>query len=197
MDAPAMVRPKAFDVDAALEAAILVFWDKGYEAASIPDLLEAMGIGRQSMYDTFGDKQTLYAKALAAYAERAGTYLHRSLGPHLEPMAGIRGLLLEVGERDAKSCRRGCLLINAAVDASRDPGIARLVQEGRGAMERALHAAVVRAQAAGDIDPKRDAQALTRFLQVTHQGLVTAARSGFDAASLRDAATIALAALKP
>lgn len=192
-----MSRPKAFAADEALQAAITVFWERGYEATSLPDLLDAMGIGRQSLYDTFGDKQSLYRKALDAYRLRGQAWLDGILHEGVEPLTGIRALLQAVAERDTRSCRRGCLLLNAAGDPGRDPEIAKLVQRHTNALLHAFVSAVQRGQADGSITTRSDADTLARFLLVTFLGLVTAARTGLDRAGRQHAITVALASLSP
>lgn len=190
-----MARPKAFAVDTALDAAVEVFWRKGYDGTSLDDLVAAMGIGRQSLYDTFGDKQALYRRALEAYRERGRAFVEAHLHAAADPLAGIRALLMSVAERDPRACRRGCLLLNAAGDAERDPDIARQVALNRDALLAAFEIALRRASAAGNLPAGRDPAALARGLLVTFFGLVAAARAGLDPASRRLAVEQAVRAL--
>lgn len=190
-----MARPKSFDVDAALDAAIGVFWDKGYDGTSLDDLIAAMGIGRQSLYDTFGDKSTLYRRALDAYRERGRTFAESHLHSAADPLAGIRSLLEAVCNRSDSACQRGCLLVNAASEAGRDSDIARQVRLNREALHSGFTAAIRRAQATGAIPTERDPAALAHALMVTFFGLVTAGRAGLDQAGRHHAVEVALRAL--
>src|SRR5712692_10611500 len=109
-----MARHKEFDRDEALHKAMEVFWSRGYEAASIQDLVKHMGINRQSLYDTFGDKHALYLQALDRYREVEG----RKLFELLERPGPVKEVLRELFERvvEGSLCdreRRGCFIGNA------------------------------------------------------------------------------------
>lgn len=190
-----MNRTKAFDTEEALQAAIAVFWERGYEAASLPDLLAAMGIGRQSLYDTFGDKLSLYRQALEAYRQHGQAWLDSHLHESIEPLTGIRNLLLAVAERDAQSCRRGCMLVNAPSGPERDPEITRLVHRHAAALGRAFRDSVARGQANGTIPASLDAASTAQFLLVTFFGLITTARLGLDRSGRRQAVEVAMRVL--
>lgn len=190
-----MVRPKAFDVDAALDAAIGVFWDKGYDGTSLDDLVAAMGIGRQSLYDTFGDKQTLYRRAIDAYREHGRAFADGHLHSAVDPIAGIRSLLEAVANRDDSTCQRGCLLLNAASEAGRDSDIARQIRLNREALYSGFTAAIRRAQATGAIPADRDLETCAHALMVTFFGLVTAARAGLDRVGRQHAVEVAVRGL--
>src|ERR1700676_2727693 len=111
-----MARPREFDRDAAVERAMSVFWRKGYEATSTEDLLCAMGIGRQSMYDTFGDKHRLYLEALKCYQAEYGAGMVERLGAASSPLSAIRELLLAVASEPAEARARGCMQVNAITE---------------------------------------------------------------------------------
>src|SRR5246127_5397194 len=91
-----MARPKEFDRDVAVERAMSVFWSKGYAATSTDDLLQAMKIGRQSMYDTFGDKRRLYVEALERYQRERVAENIRRLRSTASPLAGIEALVIGI-----------------------------------------------------------------------------------------------------
>ena len=108
-----MARPKEFDVDRALDAALDVFWSKGFEATSMQDLVDGMGINRGSLYDTFGSKDELYRRAFGEYAQRRGEELVGVLDAPGSLRERLRGYLLGlVTEPDG----RGCLIVNAACE---------------------------------------------------------------------------------
>src|ERR1700760_4078565 len=105
-------RPRSFDEPEALEKAIQVFWSKGYDGVTIDDLVAGMGVGRPSLYAVFGDKRTLFLRALKAYAERKGALAAKAL---LSPQA-LRDALASflrfvVESATEEGCASGCLLI--------------------------------------------------------------------------------------
>jgi AcrR family transcriptional regulator len=104
-----MARPREFERDAALTAAIEVFWTKGFAATSTEDLVQAMGIGRQSFYNAFGDKRRLYLEALETYQRNATSCHIGRLTTPASPLEGLRDLLVGlIPDDDALRCR-GCL----------------------------------------------------------------------------------------
>src|SRR5213595_1538691 len=108
-------RPRAFDVDEALDQALKVFWRKGYEGASLPDLTRAMGINRPSLYAAFGNKQALFRKAMARYAEGPASYLREAL--EAPTARAVFERLLEGGIKMVANPRqpRGCLAVQGAL----------------------------------------------------------------------------------
>src|SRR5260370_31086443 len=114
-----MARPKAFDRDTAVQQAMTVFWEQGYEATSTDDLLRAMGIGRQSMYDTFGDKHRLYIEALQRYQAQYGARLVDRLRAPTSPLAALRDVLRAVADETPTARARGCMPGNAITDPPR------------------------------------------------------------------------------
>ena len=141
-----MARPREFDIEEALDSAMQVFWAKGYEATSLPDLLAAMGIARGSLYKAFTDKRSIYLAALDRYdrtavAEAAAMLQERGRGDGADR---IRRLLKSAADAVAlRNDRRGCLLCNAAVDqAPADPEAAVKVLAMMKRLERAIEAAL-------------------------------------------------------
>lgn len=192
-----MPRTKAFDPEAALKSAMELFWRKGYEATSMRDLLDGMGIGRGSFYDTFGDKHTLFLATLDRFEETRTTWILEALeGPH-PPLESIR----YVFERTVDGLvgfepRRGCLLANTAVElAPHDPEVAARISRYVRRTEDAFEQALRRARERGDIPADRDPRALARFLVTNLHGLRVMARAGADRTTLEDAARVALTAL--
>src|SRR5258707_2271777 len=102
-----MARPKDFDRDIAVERAMSVFWSKGYAATSTDDLLQAMKIGRQSMYDTFGDKRRLYVEALERYQLESTAGNIKRLRSSASPLAGIEALLIGVNSSNKATPGKG------------------------------------------------------------------------------------------
>lgn len=124
-----MPRLKAFDDDRAIDAAVDCFWTHGYGAASVRDLAEAMGIGGASLYNAYGDKRALFARALERYANRSMRERIARIEARHPPREAIRAFLAEIIDRSVRDPDgKGCLLVNSALDmASRDAELAGLV----------------------------------------------------------------------
>ena len=191
-----MGRPKAFDRDEVLEKAAGVFWDKGFEATSTDDLLAAMGIGRQSMYDTFGDKHALYVAALEKYRAHAAENFRHGLREAADPRAAIEAMLLAVSGEGPADRARGCLLVNATAElAPHDDDVAKVVRGNNNTCEGAFEVALRRAVQLGQVPPGLDTKAIARFLYTKLQGLRVSAKAGTSPAALRDVARVALTVL--
>ncbi|GAA3921788.1 TetR/AcrR family transcriptional regulator [Streptomyces gulbargensis] len=193
-----MARTKEFDPDAALRAALELFWARGYEATAMSDLVEHLGIGRASLYATFGNKHALYLKALDRYAEERVPGMVEELsapGPALPAVrALVRRFAAEAGSEEERL--HGCFVTNSAAElAPRDPAVARRVELNWEHLETLLHAALVRARTQGELPPERDPRALARMLLVLIQGIRLVGKASTDPARVRDAAEQALALL--
>ena len=193
-----MGRNKEFDPDEALDRALELFWERGYEATSTADLVDRLGIGRASMYGTFGSKHELYLKALDRYLLKQDPspleFLSRP-GPAL-PL--VRALVQRYAEEGATGeSRRGCMIVNAAIE--RLPGdeqVARRIEIAWDALEMALASALHRAQAQGELSRDKNPRAIARFLLVFLQGLRVVGKARCDPERFRDAAREALRVLE-
>jgi TetR/AcrR family transcriptional repressor of nem operon len=189
-----MARPKAFDVDDALERAMELFWRQGYQATSLPDLVQHMGIGRQSLYDTFGGKRQLFLQALDRYA---AVMIGGALGRLERPGASIDDLtaFLEavVAYQTGKQVRTACLMINSAMElAVSDREVTRRASAHHQRMEDAFRRVLEHAAAQDDIHPLLPVDTVARHMVATILGMVVAAKSGAEPAVLRDMASGAL-----
>ena len=191
-----MARPKAFDKDEALAAAMGVFWRSGYERASLDVLLKAMGISKQSLYDTFGDKRALYLKALAHYREHTLTSMRTLFASVGSARDGFSRLLLGLSAESEEQHARGCLLLSANLEReTNDVVIAQFLRENQAAVEKIFGDAITRGQARGELSKTLDPQSVARFFAVTIQGMRAMARLKSDRRALRQVARVALAAL--
>ena len=192
-----MARTKEFDPDAALRGALELFWERGYEATSMADLVAHLGIARASIYATFGGKRELYLKALDRYGELAHPYLLTDLSQPGQALPAVRAIVtryaLEAAQDDK---RRGCFVVNTAVElAPHDPAAARRVQASWDYLETALTSALIRARAQGELAESKDPRALARCLLVFLQGLRVMGKAATEPERLRDAAAQVLALL--
>jgi len=124
-----MARPKEFDENKAIDGAVDCFWLRGYEATSVRDLAEHMGIGGASLYNAYGGKRALFVRALARYADRSSRERIARLEANGRPKQAIEAFLAEIIERSLKDRqRKGCLLVNSALDiAPHDAAIGKAV----------------------------------------------------------------------
>lgn len=193
-----MARTKEFDPEAALQAALELFWQRGYEATSMSDLVDHLGIGRASIYATFGSKHELYLKALDRY-DRAGLEpIMRELSRPGPALPAVRALVRRYATEaaDDRLRRSGCLVTNTAAElAPHDPAAARRVERNWDQLETVLHSALLRAQAQDELPAGRDPLALARTLLVLMQGLRVVGKASDDPARVRDAAEQALTLL--
>jgi TetR/AcrR family transcriptional repressor of nem operon len=193
-----VARTKEFDPDAALQAALELFWQRGYEATSMSDLVDRLGIGRASIYATFGNKHELYLKALERY-DRAGLPpMVRELSQPGPALPAVRSVVRRYATEAADEQLRvnGCLVTNTASElAPHDAAAARHVERNWDQLEAVLHSALIRAQAQGELPADRDPLTLARMLLVLMQGLRLVGKASADPARVRDAAEQALALL--
>ncbi|MGW0802290.1 TetR/AcrR family transcriptional regulator [Nonomuraea sp. NPDC002799] len=191
-----MARNKEFDPDVALRKALELFWERGYEATSMADLVAGLGIARASIYGTFGGKHDLYLKALELYLADRDV-----VGPLSQPgpaVPALRAFLdAYVAECLADESRRGCMVVNTAVEfASRDAAVSRRVAASWAELETAMASALIRARAQGEIPAGKDPHALARFLLVLLQGIRVLGRADPDPRRLRDAVDQAMTAVQ-
>lgn len=192
-----MVRSKEFDVDIAVQRAMELFWERGYEATGVADLVQHLGIARGSLYATFGSKDGLYQLALQRYCEtEAGPVIDRLTEPG-PVLPVLRAMLLRLAEAPAGDPRRrGCMVVNAAMERiPADSATAERVAAHLRKDEDVLAAALRRGRRSGEIPPGRDARALARFLVATIQGLRVVGKATADPATLRDVVAVALDAV--
>jgi TetR/AcrR family transcriptional repressor of nem operon len=193
-----VARTKEFDPDAALQAALELFWRRGYEATSMSDLVEHLGVGRASLYATFGNKRELYLKALERYEQGLLPDLLADLARPGPALPGVRSLVRRYAvEATAEDLRgRGCFVTNTAAElAPHDPVAARRVERNWDQLETVLHSSLTRARDQGELPPGRDPVALARMLLVLLQGMRVVGKASADPARVRDAAEQALALL--
>lgn len=195
---PAPGRPIEFDPDAALDAAMQVFWRKGYDSTSMQDLLEAMKLSKSSLYQAFGGKQALFERCIERYGDEMVGAMRESLQAAPGGLAFIRGFLEGVLDEARGVCEaRGCLVLNTANEfVRRNPGIAEAVWRSLNRFHAVLREAVVRAQREGEIPAERDPEMLASYLVGTMSGLKTLSKAGAAEKTLRGIIELAITALQ-
>ncbi|MHB1423264.1 MAG: TetR/AcrR family transcriptional regulator [Gemmataceae bacterium] len=186
-------RPRTFDTQKALDAALLLFWGRGYEGTSLAALTKAMRINGPSLYAAFGNKETLFKKALERYLQKPASYLPRALE---EPTARRAAEQLFRGAIDMVMNRRhpdGCLLVQGALASG--PAAASIRKElslRRAAAEAAVRRRLERAVAEGDLPASVDAAPLARYLITVLWGMSVQAAGGATRAQLKEVAEMAM-----
>src|ERR1700681_259132 len=189
-----MARTQAFDPQRALAKAMAIFWRLGYENASTETLMKAMGIARQSLYDTFGDKRALYLKALAYYRDRTNSDMQRMLKASPSVKEGFTNLLFGLAAETREQHERGCLLLSANLQRdTRDAAIADFLRDNQARVEAIFVEALRRAQRRGELSRTHDPKALAHFFVVTIQGMRASARLKSDRRALEQVSRVALA----
>ena len=191
-----MGRPREFDEGAALDAAMDCFWRDGYEATSVRDLAARMGITGASLYNAFGDKRSLFREVLQRYAERSTRERIARLESSLPPKQAARAFFAEIVERSVDGDRRGCLLVNTALEvAPHDPELGAKVVAHLGEIEAFFHRTITASQADGSMPPEPHPADLARLLLGVTLGLRVLARSKPESELLEGVVRPALALL--
>jgi TetR/AcrR family transcriptional regulator, transcriptional repressor for nem operon len=192
-----MARPREFDEATALESAIECFWHRGYEATSVRDLAEKMGISAPSLYNAYGDKHALFVQALERYLDQSTRARIKRLEDSLPPKQAIRHFIEEIIERSVNDReRRGCFLINSALEvAPHDKELGALIANRLAEIEAFFYRSIKAAQARGTVPRNRVAKDLARLLLGVLLGIRVLARSRPERALLEGVARPALTLL--
>jgi AcrR family transcriptional regulator len=192
-----MGRPRQFDRAAAMQAAIRVFADHGYEGTSTEALLSAMGISRQSLYDTFGDKRRLYLEALQTYNADSVSEFIQTLGGPSSALKGLESALLAFAARRTGEAALGCMGVGAICEFGHsDPDVRRLNEAAAATLQSALERWMGAAKAAGEVSADLNPQEAAQFLGATLAGLRVTARAGASQQTLRAIVQVALRSLR-
>ncbi len=188
-------RTRQFDVDEALDRALDVFWARGYEGATLPELTRAMGINRPSLYAAFGNKEQLFRKALERYQTGPMSFLYEALGkPTARAVVGaiFSGFIRMQRDRDQA---RGCLVVSGALACGEEgETVRRELAQLRQGIVAAFRERFKRAVKDGDLPAGTDCRALARYIATVLNGLAVQAASGTTEKELRLVAALAMKA---
>ena len=169
-------RPRQFDTEQVLEAAMQAFWAKGYEATSLVDLVSATGLLKGSLYQAFGDKHSLFLQALNRYLAEMRRRKNECLSQATSPLEGIKNVMhrmIDLADSDSE-CPKGCMAMNSLAElVPHDPEVRRVMEEHMNHMRASMTKTVSQAQAAGEIGSERPAEAITLLLMTFMAGLAT------------------------
>ncbi|WP_235498045.1 TetR/AcrR family transcriptional regulator [Frankia sp. R43] len=187
-------RPREFDRATALERALVLFWDRGYETTSIADLTAAMGVAPPSLYAAFGSKRALFDEVLDAYCERYRSFMVRALREEPTFRRGLERLLREAAAAYTRPDRPpGCLVVSTAVNCG-SPEVEQSLRALRNSGVEALEHRIDAAIRAGELPVGTDARSLAVFTGVVLQGMAQQARDGTTRRELESTALIAISA---
>lgn len=170
---------KQFDPEVALEAAIEVFRAHGYEGASLSELMSAMGIGKKSLYDTFGNKRSLFIKALSSYADRSVNDIRTQLNPGKRDsiISGFRRLIDSWIEINSMPRSHGCLIGTCIADFdSSDVEMAQLLRQHLNRIEDVITTCLEQAEAAGEVHLQSPPRDIARAILCLSQGAALVGR---------------------
>jgi TetR/AcrR family transcriptional regulator, transcriptional repressor for nem operon len=193
-----MARPRSFDEEAVLDQALQLFWERGYEGTSLADLETHLGLGRQSLYNTFGDKHALFLKTLDRYREGPGAAAVAHL---IHPDAGLEAIRRffrsSVETLAAAGPRRGCFLANTITErAGEDPEALVRCDHARQALERLFRRVLTQAQKRGELPKRLDVDTTATLLSIQNYGLNVMAKTGATRSELNAAVEALLEGLK-
>lgn len=188
---------KQFDPEVALAKAMEVFWARGYEAASLSELLEHMGIGKKSLYDTFGNKRSLFLKTLDYYAQTKVKAIRDQLLALGSPLANLEQVLQHFQYQHSLPGSQGCMLGTNIADFDTDEAeVAAILRHHLQGMEDAFCTVIDHAQKAGEISTTINSRDLARLLLCTTQGMALIGRVLEEETLLHSTVEAALALLK-
>lgn len=192
-----MARNKEFNTNEVLEKAVELFSCKGYNGASMQDVVDCLGLSRSSLYDTIGDKRQLYLEALKKYRqEKTACMVQR-----IQQTSDIKALTQQILQTAAQEGlqdpqQKGCFMVNSTIEmAPHDPEFARLVQANRQEVEDAFTDALRKGQSLGQIAARHEPRSLARFIFNAISGIQVAARSGADKKVFDDIIGVTLSVL--
>jgi TetR/AcrR family transcriptional repressor of nem operon len=182
-----MGRPKRFSENDALEKALDIFWQGGYQGVGLTELLSGMGIARQSLYDTFGNKRQLFIRTIEHYRDTRLASALALLEREGSPTQNVKDVV-RFFERLALDKRaRGCLVANALVEIGpHDPEIRELLAQILGLLEKGIVKALRRAQRLGELPAERSPRALARALTNALIGMAVTGKLALGRATVED-----------
>ena len=167
-------RPREFDENQVLDAAMHAFWAKGYESTSLADLVSATGLLKGSLYQAFGDKHSLFLQTLNRYLESMRRQKNEMLAQAATPLEGLQSVLhgiIDTSDGDS-ACPKGCMAINSLVElAPHDEKVQRIMGDHVQRMRGSMTKTITQAQSAGQISSQRSPELLTSLLMTFMAGL--------------------------
>lgn len=186
-------RPRVFDMDEALEKALKIFWDRGYEGASLAELTETLGINKPSLYAAFGNKEELFKKALTKYAEGPVAFVNKVIKEPTARKVAENFLLRAADFLTDASHPKGCMIVQGALSSGESTEMIKsLLMQYRASYESLLAKRFEQAKVDGDLPSDANPKYLAKYLATVHQGMSVQATSGASKNELIEIAKLAL-----
>jgi TetR/AcrR family transcriptional repressor of nem operon len=187
-----MARPKEFDQEKAVRKAIRLFSQQGFAATSTDELMCVMNVGRQSMYDTFGDKRALFLKALKMYVTESVHSMTLELERPGSALSAVQNALVTFAERNDLSSAEGCMGLNAITEfGQRDADVTRITRKAGRLQRQTLMRVLTRAKKQGELSSDANLDCMADFFESTLAGIRMAAKAGKSRRALRNIAALA------
>jgi TetR/AcrR family transcriptional repressor of nem operon len=192
-----MARLREFDTEQVMEAVINAFWERGYEATSLADLMAVTGLKKGSIYKAFGDKHSLFLKALQSYLDRLYSLTRKVLN-NPNPEVAIANWFELLSDTAVNSgVNKGCFAINSTMEmAPHDPDVAKMLEYQYSRVGKLLEKAIAQGQEAGVFRQDLSTQELRQMLLITANGILASSRAAFLRSDLAQVTTSVLATLK-
>ena len=176
-------RPREFDEEQVLDAAMKAFWANGYESTSLADLVSVTGLHKGSLYQAFGDKHSLFIQTLNRYLQNVRHHKNQILESAATPLGGIRAVLhgfIDMSEKDS-DCPQGCMAVKMLVEmAPHDSEVQRIMDDHKKGMRSSLVSRVAQAQANGELGTEKSPEMITSLIMIFMDGLATQATGPMD-----------------
>lgn len=192
-----MARKKNFDELEVLQKALHLFWRKGYNATSIQDLVDELGVNRASLYDTWGDKHNLYMAALKFYRQSTSSRLLEDIRSDMPAREVVESFMMRiVNDVILDKERKGCFLVNATTElANLDPDINQMVEENRKTIVEVLAEIIKEGQDKGEFKSQKPPHSLARFIFNSINGLRVVGKADVPLDEMKEVVEITLSAL--
>lgn len=186
-------RPRVFDMDEALDKALQIFWNRGYEGASIAELTETLGINKPSLYVAFGNKEELFKKALSRYAAGPVSFIKDAVNEPTARKVAESFLYIAAGYLTDPSHPKGCMIVQGALSTGENAKLIKnILIQYRNSYENLLAERFQKAKELGDLPSDADPKYLAKYLATLHQGMSVQATSGATKDELMKTANLAL-----
>lgn len=186
-------RPRVFDPDEALDKALQIFWNRGYEGASLAELTETLGVNKPSLYAAFGNKEELFMKALSKYVQGPAAFVREIVNEPTAHAVAKRFLYQAAEFLTQSSHPKGCMIVQGALSGGESAEMIKSVlMEYRAGYEKLLTKRFEQAKADGDLPSDANPAALAKYLAMLHQGMSVQATSGASEEELKTVADLAL-----
>jgi len=171
-------RPREFDEEQVLDAAMKAFWANGYESTSLADLVSVTGLHKGSLYQAFGDKHSLFIQTFKRYLENVRHHKNQVLETADTPLGGVRAVLhgfIDMSESD-ESCPKGCMAVKMLSEmAPHDSEVRRIMDDHKNGMRASIESRIAQAQANGEMTTEKSPEMITSLIMIFMDGLATQA----------------------